>query len=153
MKIKQTMRNKTIWLGLILALFLCGNAFGQTETPEQTAKDFYKWYLQELNSERYPINRQKSEILKKVSKRLGRWLYSPAYEEFGADYFLNAQNWDENWVNGVTTSKATIRGNIATVKVSLAVPKGTHTNYDTHNLTVKLVKEGGTWKIDRINNY
>lgn len=153
MKIKQIMRNKTIWLSLILTLFLCGNAFAQTETPEQTAKDFYKWYLTELNNERYPINRQKSEMLKKVSKRLGRWLYSPAYEEFGADYFLDAQNWDENWVNGVTTSKATIRGNIATVKVSLAAPKRTHTNYDTHNLTVKLVKEDGTWKIDRINNY
>ena len=147
------MRNKTVWLGLILTLFLCGNAFGQIKTPEETAKDFYKWYLTELNNERYPINRQKSEVLKRVSKRLGRWLYSPAYEEFGADYFLDAQDWDENWAKGVTTSKAAVRGNVATVKVSLAAPKGTNTNFDAHSVTVKLVKEGEAWKIDRVNNY
>lgn len=147
------MRNKTIWLGLILTLFLCGNAFGQTETPEQTAKDFYKWYLTELNNERYPINRQKSEILKRVSKRLGRWLYSPAYEEFGADYFLDAQDWDENWAKGITTSKAIIKGNNATVKVSLTAPKGMNKGFGARSLNVKLVKEGGTWKIDRVNNY
>lgn len=147
------MRNKTIWLGLILTLFFCGNAFAQNKTPEEAAKDFYKWYLTELNNERYPINRQKSEVLKKVSKRLGKWLYSPAYEEFGADYFLDAQDWDENWALGVTASKAVIKGNNATVKVTLAAPKGRNTNFARHVLTVKLIKEGEVWKIDRVNNY
>ncbi len=55
-------------------------------------------------------------------KRLGKWIYSPAYQEYGADYMIDAQDWDENW--NVTTSKAVITKNTATLKVFLAAPKG-----------------------------
>ena len=147
------MKYKSFALGLLLSLCLFGNAFGQAEqSPEQTAKEFYKWYLTQLNSERYPIQQQKTQILKRVSRRLGKWLYSPEYEEYGADYFLSAQDWDKNWVKGITTSKALIKGNNATLRLTLAAPKGAETNFGRHTLAIKLIKEGNTWKIDRVNN-
>ncbi|HEX8249237.1 MAG TPA: DUF3828 domain-containing protein [Pyrinomonadaceae bacterium] len=151
------MKYKSFGLSLLLALCLFGNAFGQAaaaESPEQTAKEFYRWYLQELNRDRYPIQQQKTELLKKVSRRLGRWLYSPAYEEYGADYFLSAQDWDKNWAKGITTSKALIKGNSAALKLTLAAPRGTASasGFGKHTLAIKLVKENGLWKIDRVDN-
>jgi hypothetical protein len=147
------MKYKLFALGLFVSLCLAGNAFGQAaQSPEQAATAFYKWYLRELNGERYPIQRQKSEILKKVSKRLGKWLYSPEYEDFGADYFLSAQDWDENWAKSVTASKAVITGNNATLRLTLGAAKSSNPGFGRHTLAIKLIKEGNTWKIDRVNN-
>lgn len=150
------MKHRLLSLSLFMALCLLttGNAFGQTagQSPEQTAKEFYRWYLTELNRDRFPIQQQKPQILKKVSKRLGKWLYSKAYEEYGADYFLSAQDWDENWVRAITTSKAVIRGNNATLQLILNSPKGARGGFGKHTLAIKLVKEGDVWKIDRVDN-
>jgi hypothetical protein len=147
------MKYKLSALGLLLALCLCGNAFGQAaQSPEQTAEGFYRWYLTELNGERYPIQRQKTQMLKKVSNRLGRWLYSSAYEEYGADYFLDAQDWDENWVKSVTASKAVIKGNNAALRLTLGAAKSSNQGFGRKTLAIKLIKEGNIWKIDRVNN-
>ena len=138
-------------IGLILlALFVFAGATSaqSADTPEQSAKDFYKWYLRELNNQGNPIDR-KQTMLKFVSKRLGKWIYSPAYEEYGADYLIDAQDWDENW--DVTTSKAVITKNTATLKVFLAAPKGKKSNFK-QTLALKLIKENGAWKIDSVNS-
>jgi hypothetical protein len=148
------MKYKLFALSFLMSLCLVGNAFGQAaQSPEQTAVGFYKWYLTELNGERYPIERQKSEILKRVSRRLGRWLYSPAYEEFGADYFLSAQDWDENWAKSVSTSKAVVKGNSATLRLTMGAAKSSNPGFGRHSVAIKLIKEGNSWKIDRVNNY
>jgi hypothetical protein len=135
-----------------LACFLfAGSVLAQaSETPEQAARDYYRWYIQSLNAEKYPIQRQKSALLKKVSARLGKWIYSPAYREYGADYFLDAQDWDENWIDGISTSKATVSGNAASLRVTLVDPKKRAPGYGRRVLTVKMVKEGGAWKLDRV---
>ncbi len=139
-------------LGFALLLFVLGSA-GATaakaaDTPEQTAKSFYQWYLKEINANKSP--RDKKDIFQKsVSKRLSKWIYSPAYEEYGADYFIDAQDLDENWQ--VTTTKAVIKGNNATLKVLLAAPKGKKSLFK-QTLRIKMVKEGGAWKIDSVNN-
>ncbi len=138
---------------IILTFLLCGIGSGQAKpTPEQTAKNFYTWYLTELNAERYPIRQAKRQMLGKISTRLGRWIYSKSYEEYGADYFLDAQDWDQNWVNGIFTSKAVIKGKTATVKLTFNIPKGTYSGFGTRTLPIGLVKEGGTWRIDKVNN-
>ncbi len=82
-------------LGSALLLFVLGSA-GATaantaDTPEQTAKSFYQWYLKEINANKSPRNK-KDIFQKSVSKRLCKWIYSPAYEEYGADYFIDAQD-------------------------------------------------------------
>lgn len=138
---------------ILLAVTFSSPVFGQAvQTPERAAKDFYTWYLTELNAERYPIRQAKRQMLGKVSTRLGRWLYSKSYEEYGADYFLDAQDWDENWVKNISASKAVVKGNTSTVNVKFGVPKGTYSGFGPRTLPIGLVKEGGTWRIDKVNN-
>ncbi|MGI8639032.1 MAG: DUF3828 domain-containing protein [Pyrinomonadaceae bacterium] len=144
-------RNKYQRIGLILlALFVFAGATSaqSADTPEQSARNFYKWYLREMNNQGNPTD-QKQKMLKSVSKRLGKWIYSPVYQEYGADYFIDAQDFDENW--DVMTSKAVIKGSTATLKVFLAPPKGKKSNFN-QTLALKLIKENGAWKIDSVNN-
>lgn len=119
-----------------------------TATPEQTVKSFYTWYLGELNGERNPF-KQKQKMLGFVSRRLGKWIYSKDYSEYGADYFISAQDFDGNWTPFV--SKAAVSGNKASLKLVLDAPKGKKANWK-QNLTVKMIKENGVWKIDEVIN-
>lgn len=141
------MKNKVILFGFGLLLLLNAANAQAADTPEQTAKNFYQWYLKELSRENFRID--KKQTLKYVSKRLGKWYLSPAYSEYGADYFIDAQDFDEKWQ--VTTTKATIKGNTATLKVFLAVPKSKKSDW-TNTLAVKMIMENGAWKIDSVNN-
>ena len=146
------MKNKGRLVSFALFIFLLGSlgatAAKAADTPEETAKSFYAWYLKRIVANKSPRD-DKATFQKSVSKRLSRWYYSPAYQEYGADYFIDAQDLDERWQ--VTTGKALIKGNTATVKVKLAVPKAGKNDW-AKNLIVKLVKEGGAWKIDSVNN-
>jgi len=99
---------KIVLLSLIVFTLYTGGS-AQVVSPEQTAKDFYKWYLSELNAEREPIRDNKRLMLQKVSTRLGKWLYSTAYEEYGADYILDAQDYEQSWVNGISAAPAATR--------------------------------------------
>jgi len=140
-------RKTTKFLIFAFVLLIAGGTSAAATTPEQTAKGFYIWYLKELNAERDPIE-QKQTLLKSVSKRLGKWIYSPKYEEYGADYFIDAQDWDKKWQ--VTTTKAVVKGNTATLKVTLAAPKAKADEWK-QTLSLKLIKENGAWKIDTVN--
>ena len=149
MRSKITLKISGFWL-LLFVLGSAGAAVAKAaDTPEQTAKNFYQWYLAELNREGGNPVKKKAAVLKSVSKRLGKFIYSPDYEEYGADYFIDAQNFDENWQ--VATTRAVIKGNKATFKVLLAAPKGKKTFFK-QTLQIKMVKEGGAWKIDSVNN-
>ena len=121
------------------------------ETPEQTAKNFYQFYLKEMNrafsDEQVKVNKKKVAL--HLSARLGKWYQSKAYEDYGADYFFDAQDFDENWQ--VSTSKAVIKANTATLKVILALPNAKKTDW-TNTLTIKMVNDNGAWKIDSVNN-
>ncbi|MCU1287947.1 MAG: hypothetical protein JWN60_176 [Acidobacteria bacterium] len=147
------MKNKSKLI--IFALFLSlvagvGTSFAQTaDTPEQAAKSFYKWYTKELSSEDGDPIGNKKIMLKSVSKRLGKWIYSPAYQEYGADYIIDAQDFDESWQ--VTTTKAVIKGNAATLKVMLKSTRPKTEGF-SQTLPLKMVKENGVWKIDSVNN-
>jgi len=80
---------------------------------------------------------------------LGKWIYSPAYEEYGANYFIDAQDLDENWQ--VAMTKAVIKESKATLKVLFAAPHGKLSKFK-QTLVIKMVKESGAWKIDSVNN-
>ena len=94
------MKSKSKLLSFALLLFFIGSV-GATltkaaDTPEQTAKGFYAWYLKLIIANKNPRD-EKATFQKSVSKRLSKWIYSPAYEEYGADYFIDAQDLDEKW--------------------------------------------------------
>jgi hypothetical protein len=148
------MRNNKRILGLLL--FVLATAFplsAQTgAAPEKTLKDFYRWYIHELNASREP-RAEKSKINPVVSIRLSRWLSSKAGREWDADYFIDAQDFDAKWENGITVSKPTITGNKADVKVVLSSPDSVSSGFSPHTLRIKMVKESGSWKIDRVNGY
>jgi hypothetical protein len=147
------LKNKIKIIGFALFLFLVaniGSAFAQTaNTPESAAKNFYQWYVQELSREGGNPIRQKKTMLKSVSKQLGNFIYSPSYQEYGADYIIDAQDFDDSW--RVTTTKAVVRGNTATLKVLLKSTRPKNQGF-SQTLPLKMVKENGEWKIDRVNN-
>jgi hypothetical protein len=135
---------------LFIALHI--SAVGQAKSPDAVAKDFYKWYLTELNAERNPISQHKARMRSYISARLSRWVYSPSYSEYGADYFIDAQDWEQSWVNGISATRPVIKGTTATLRVQFDPAKGVTSGFGRRILPVKLVKEGGVWKIDSINN-
>ena len=147
------MRNINPFTKIALVLFFIGTSVGvvtaqKTATPEQTAKTFYEWYVRELNKEGGDPAADKSELPKYVTKRLIREIERMRdAQEYDADYYISAQDYDENW--RVSTTKAVITGNTATLKVALKSTKPKNQGF-SENLTVKLVKEAGVWKIDRV---
>jgi hypothetical protein len=106
-----------------------------------------------LNQNRNPL-KQKAKLSKYVSRRLGTWVSSKAYSEWGADYFIDAQDFDEEWAQTVSASKSVIKGNNASVTITLGVFKDNrkYQGIGKHVLRLKMVNEGGAWKIDRVNN-
>lgn len=147
------MKNKIKIIGLAVFLIFIANAgasYAQTaSTPEQSAKSFYEWYVRELAREGGNPIQQKKTMLKSVSRKLGNFIYSPSYEEYGADYIIDAQDFDESW--RVSTTKAVVRGNTATLKVLLKSARPKNQGF-SRTLPLKMVRENGVWKIDLINN-
>jgi hypothetical protein len=143
---------KIFLLAFLIFSALSVSVGAQVRGPDAVAKDFYKWYLTELNAERDPIRQNKTRMHKFISARLGRWVYSPAYVEYGADYFVDAQDWDETWVNGISATRPVIKGTTATLRIQLEPAKGVHSGFGRRTLPIKLVKERGSWRIDMINN-
>jgi hypothetical protein len=119
-------------------------------SPEQMLKGFYAWYMHELNANRDPRT-QKAKINSAVSSRLRTWFRSDEYKDWDADYFIDAQDFYPKWERGVSTSKARISGDKADINVTLSAPGRPTPGFGPHLLKVKMVREGGTWKIDRIN--
>ena len=145
--------------GLFILFLIFGNVnsvFAKAvETPEQSATSFYKWYMNALNQNRDPRTRQKRKLLSFLSKRFGKWVYSIPDEEYGADVFIDAQDFDEEWARSVSSSKAVVRGNNASLTITLGVFENGRQSkgIGKHILRLKMVKEDGLWKIDHINDY
>ena len=119
------------------------------KTPEETVRRFYQWYVHALNQNVEPLEKHQDEMGKYVTTRLLRSLTRALKrpDGIGADYFLDAQDWDEMWEHNILTSKARILGSRATLNVTF---KGS-ASFGTHKLQVRLRREGGWWKIDSIN--
>ena len=117
-----------------------------TSTPEVTIKNFYLWYVREIAKNKFPLSQQPTKLKQFITVRC----YNEnkrAYDknEFDADYFIAAQDYDEKWATNVKISNVKITSNKATANVVLD-GKG---NFDS-KLKLKLVKEKDVWKIDVI---
>jgi len=142
------MKMRTLIFVLFLILGSAGAAVAQANTgPGDTSKAFYKWYLHELNAERSPTD-EKAKMRSFISARLNKWINSKAYEEYDTDYFIDAQDYGKAWENNIQISKVVVTGNAATLRVALV----DHGSMGTQILDLKLLKEGGAWKIDRITS-
>lgn len=115
-------------------------------TPEATIKNFYGWYVREIAKNKFPLTEQPAKMKQFITLRC----YNEnkrAYDknEFDADYFISAQDFDESWATNVKISNVKIVGNKATANVILDGKDG----FDS-KLKLKLVKEKAVWKIDVI---
>ena len=134
--------------GLVLAP---SNANAQT-SPEITLTAFYKWYLRELRLEHYP-RPTTAKVNAAISARLRQWFKTGEGREWDADYFIDAQDWDPKWETHINVTKAVIKGNNADVRVILGPRVKAVNSMSPHTLRIKMVREGGGWKIDHINGY
>jgi hypothetical protein len=140
-----------IFIGLIAVIGVGQfqqSALAQTATPEATVRSFYSWYLHELNSDREPITNSQGLskfVTARLLKAIGRALKRD--EGINADLFIDAQDFDPLWEKNISTAKAVIRGDRASVTVTL---KGGPV-FGTKRLKVGLKKETGAWKIDSVN--
>ena len=139
--------NKLVLLLLVIAIGGFSIA-AQTanSTPEVTIKNFYAWYVREISKNKFPLSQQPTKLKQFITVRC----YNEnkrAYDknEFDADYFIAAQDYDEKWATNVKVTNVKIVGNRASASVILD-GKG---NFDS-KLKLKLVKEKDVWKIDVI---
>ncbi len=66
-------------------------------------------------------------------------------EGLSLDYFLQAQDWLEDWEGNIATTKTAVTNTIATTVVILGA-----TEESRHKLTVSLRLESGAWRITSV---
>ena len=137
---------KKIVLSFLMVMF-CSLAVLAQSTPETTIKNFYSWYVREISKNKFPLAEQPTKMKQFITARCYNE-NKKAYDnnEFDADYFISAQDFDERWATNVKISNVKIKGNKATANVVLD-GKG---SFDS-KLKLKLVKEKSVWKIDVID--
>ena len=122
--------------------------------PDETVRRFYKLYLQSLNKEEQPLEKYRAELSKFVTQRLMKSYDRAKKSDTGinADFFIDAQDWDNAWEKNISVSRSKVQGTRASVTVML---KGGTLDADNktfdRKLKVGLRKEGGVWKIDTVN--
>ena len=155
MQAKFSFRPMWSMLSAILVLGLLAGASTKSASAQASPAlkrqvvGFYRWYVGEVKRGHYPIDKR-ATMRRYVSLRLSKWLASPALREYGADYFLAAQDFDNDW-DRAAVSQVKVNGKAATATVALGRPKPRDKGIGVRRLHLKLVKESGVWKIDRVN--
>ena len=114
---------------------------------EQVA-GFYKLYLHALNNNGDPLTKDRDALKRYLSAGFLKKVDRLSKVEGGleADPFICAQDFDKDWEKNIKVQKAEIRGKAATTQVEL-----TGREIARHHLIVKLIREAGGWKIDRVD--
>jgi hypothetical protein len=115
-----------------------------TQAPETTATNFYRWYLKSLRLEQDPFNEGSDTLKKFVSTKLIHEIKEKMKREGGLeeDYFIQAQDWSQEWENKIAVGKASIKNHKATTIVSLDAVVD-----EKQKLKITMIMESGTWKI------
>ncbi len=115
-------------------------------TPEDCIRNFYKWYVTNLVANRDPM-KQRAEITRyatdRLLKEIDKMVKGP--DGLDGDYFVDAQDFDPLWAKNISISGVKINGDKSSAHVVLDGAKGMR-----KKLTVFLVKESGTWKVDKV---
>jgi len=146
------MKHRPVWAALLVSILIMiiPSSVSAQSTPGDTVRAFYKWYVHALNRNvSEPLKSDKVTARKYVSASLLRRIEKAIASEDGldADYFLSAQDFDKNWENNVVVGKVSING--ATSTVNTVLPSKT---MGDQKLKIRLKKEGGRWKIDKVND-
>jgi len=108
---------------------------------------FYRWYIGNLKKHVEPREERSTEMRQFVTARLISQLgRRTGVEEPDADYFLDAQDYDDAWEDRISTARQPSHGEVAVVLVTLDGPEIPH-----QQLKVTLRREHSAWKIDRVS--
>jgi hypothetical protein len=130
----------------LVAAFCPLGAAESTATPEDCIRNFYRWYVTNLVANRDPL-KQRKEIRQYATARLLKEIEKMAKGPDGldGDYFVDAQDFDPAWAKNIAISAVQTQGDKSSAHVVLDGAKGMR-----RKLVVHLVKEGGTWKVDKV---
>lgn len=121
-------------------------AKSSNSTPEESIRSFYHWYVTALIANRDPM-KQRAEMKRFATERLLKEIDKKrkSADGLGSDYFLDAQDFDDQWAKKISVSNVDIQGAKATAHVLLdASPEM------RRKLAVQLVNDAGSWKIDKV---
>ncbi|CNE05811.1 DUF3828 domain-containing protein [Yersinia mollaretii] len=120
-------------------------------SPENTVTNFYRWYLNEISSDNYPLTSAKHED----KENMARWI-SPSLlktlqdevsnNELDAEYFTDAQDIFDEWVSHINSHKVTQTTREARVELTLGV------NESKRKYEVVVDNNATCWKINRVQS-
>lgn len=141
-------------LGL-LVMALCSQTYGYSipesdkvtvsKSPEEAVEEFYRWYLHGENNT-LTTPEQRATFRKYVASRLRREVAA----EREVNIFVAAQNIDPGWEKNISVSKTLVRQQRAIVIVTLTGDPREGLPRWVEKLRVRLVREGGMWKVDDV---
>jgi hypothetical protein len=118
-----------------------------SSNPTETLRGFYHWYVTELIANRDPMSNRtalKGFATARLLNTLASMKRGP--EGLNGDYFLDAQDFDNQWAKKISVTDVKIEGKNATAEVML---KGATADMN-RRLKVNLLLESGTWKVDKV---
>src|SRR3954470_8477359 len=135
-----------VTLFVIAAALATSRSAEAAPTPEDCIRGFYNWYVTNLVANRDPM-KQRKEIRRYASERLLKEIakMKTGPDGLDGDYFVDAQDFDPLWAKNISISAVHIDGDKSTANVLLDGAKGMR-----KKLLVHLVKEDGTWKVDKV---
>lgn len=140
---------------VLLVLMMCASAMFATAAhgaappirAEVSTQAFYQWYLSELSGDRDPFSDHPQQYGAHVSQALVKEISTAmnSAEGLDADYFLQAQDYLDDWLGSINTSVISHHPNSALVLVTLGRDKET-----IRRLRITLIVENGAWKIRKV---
>jgi hypothetical protein len=138
---------RIVALLIVAAAFATGRAAEPAATPEDCIRGFYRWYVTNLVANRDPM-KQRKEMRRyatdRLLKEIGKMKTGP--DGLDGDYFTDAQDFDPLWAKNISISGVKTTGDKSSAQVVLDGAKGMR-----KKLVVDLVKEEGTWKVDKVH--
>jgi hypothetical protein len=115
-------------------------------TPEDCIRSFYRWYVTTLIANRDPL-KQRAEMKRFATDRLLKEIdkMKKGPDGLDGDYFVDAQDFDNQWAKKISVSNVEIKGAKSTAHVLLDGAPGMR-----KKLVVHLLNDAGAWKIDKV---
>jgi hypothetical protein len=131
----------------VAAAFATGRAADPSVTPEDCIRGFYRWYVTNLVANRDPMKQTKEMrryATERLLKEIDKMVKGP--DGLDGDYFTDAQDFDPLWAKNISISGVKTTGDKSNAHVLLDGAKGMR-----KKLVIDLVKEEGTWKVDKVH--
>ncbi|MET0855265.1 MAG: DUF3828 domain-containing protein [Telluria sp.] len=143
----KTLRAFAVGVAIFLAQFFAGTeALAKDQSPEQAAAQFYRWYMQSLAISQDPLRQSPVQMSAYVSPGLiGELKRRMKRKGLRADYFIQAQEFMDDWTTDIRVVKPKVQGNMATVVVVLGATEETR-----RRLALTLTRDGSNWKISTV---